>query len=471
MEILITIAKFFVSPLIALLMVTGYATPTQDEYSSLVEVATQENLAGTVANTVAGFETSLASSITDTDTTITLVSFTTDDGTDLTAGKEYAFTIDEGSSIREFIIGTASTSNMLVDVVRGISVVDGVTEVTANKKDHRRGASVKITNFQLVTITNILNDTETIPAPLRYESSVATTSLTSPQHLSSKAYVDYVAFSGAGVIDANETAKGVVELATQIEQASSTETGGSGPLVLQSKYSTSTGGLAGLWTVVTGNLGYISESFFGGTWDNPYTHEATTTFNGAVFFASSTKVRVYEVDDSWIKPPQFSYIEIEVVGGGGNGGAGDTANGAGGGGGGGGYSKEILFPSDLSGTSSVAILVGSSTESSSFSTFLSATGGSTGGVTGAGANGGSGGGGSGGNININGQGGASGSNGTVSLGSGLGGNSFYGGGAPGVYTGAGIDGTSYGGGGSGGHDNVLGGTGGSGVVIVTEYFN
>ena len=267
MEILSFIAKFLNAPLIAMLALAGFHVPTATEYSALVQDVrmaqeTQEqNLGTAVANTVAGFETSLASSLTNSDTQMTLVSFTTDDGTDLEAGKTYAFTIDEGSASREFVIGTATSSNVIENLTRGISVVDGATEVTANKKSHRRGASVKITNFQLVTITNILNDTATIPSPLRYASEVATTSFSNAQHLTSKAYVDYVAFNGAGVIDATESARGVVELATQLEMASSTSAGSSGPLALQSKYSTTTGGVSGHWIPVTGNDGTISTDF------------------------------------------------------------------------------------------------------------------------------------------------------------------------------------------------------------------
>jgi hypothetical protein len=48
---------------------------------------------------------------------------------------------------------------------------------------------------------------------LVYDDAVATTSLTQEQHLVSKAYVDYVAFNGAGVVDGSILSKGVLQLA------------------------------------------------------------------------------------------------------------------------------------------------------------------------------------------------------------------------------------------------------------------
>ena len=168
-------------------------------------------------------------------------------------------------------------------------MVDGTTEVSANKKAHRRGASVKITNFQLVTLTNIINNTDQLPGVLQYEDSVSTTTISADaQNLASKAYVDYISFSGASVIDATESAKGVVELATQIEMASSTASGSSGPLVLQAQYATSTPGSTGHYVPITDATGILAEGFLPTTLTQDYTHSGsftqtgTTTFSGVV---------------------------------------------------------------------------------------------------------------------------------------------------------------------------------------------
>lgn len=207
------------------------------------------------------------------------------------------------------------------------------------------------------------------------------------------------------------------------------------------------------------------------TYDNTFTGQNTftaTTTIGAVNFASSTTMTVFTADGTWTKPAQFSYIIVEVVGAGGGGGAGDTNNGAGGGGGGGGYSKELLTPSDLSATSSIFVDVGTTNAaSSSFSSFLSATGGANGATLGVGGEGGIG---SGGDINTKGGGGSHGHT-AVDI-SGQGGDSVLGGGARGADSTVGIAGSVFGGGGSGSHDSAsAGGAGGAGVVIVTEYFN
>lgn len=522
------VAKFIIAPIIFVMGVAGYVVAPQEEYDAILESShVQEvDLGGTIARTVAGFESSLASSLSDTDTTMTLVSFTTDDGVELTAGKEYAFTIDEGSSVREFVLGTASTSNRIVSMTRGVSVIDGVTEVTANKSDHRRGASVKITNFQLVTITNIFNDEETIPSPLRYESGVATTTISNPQHLTSKAYVDFVAFNGAGVIDANETAKGVVELATQTEQASSTESGSSGPLVLQAKNSTSTGGTTGNWVVVTEGTGNIDNSFIPDTISDDTTFTATTTFTGNAIGVGDIEVTEYLTSTTWVKPANANYVLVEVWGGGGSGGFG----GGGGGGGGGAYCSAYFSASVLSATTTLVIgsgapgitsggngNVGAST---TFAGLVTAYGGGGGGGNGFGGGGGGGcltdgitssnttggnggrpdggiadggdgndgglGGGSGagfqddGGYSYFGGGGGGGADGA------LGGNSFYGGGGGGSAPGGGAGGTSVlggnGGAGTGANGSVPAGGGGgvtsgtsgagaNGKITVTVYFN
>jgi hypothetical protein len=464
MEILSLIAKFLLAPTIFLLSLAGYTVPQTDDYVSLVQnaqMADEQTLGTTIANTVAGFETSLASSLTDSDTQMTLVSFTTDDGTNLTVGKQYAFTIDEGSASREFVIGTASSSNRIVNMVRGISVEDGATEIEANKKAHRRGASVKITNFQLVTITNILNDTATIPSPLRYASEVATTSIANAQHLASKAYVDFVAFNGAGVINASEVAKGVVELATQLEMASSTANGSVGPLVLQARYATSTGSSTGHWAVITNSVGKIAESFFASTFANNYTFSGSNTFSGTTTFSGATvgfgtaTTTIFTSSGTWTKDPGLKYIVVEGVGGGGGCDTDDEGAGSAGG-----YFRKTISASDL--PSTVTVTIGSAGGSNSVSSNATAGGTTTFGSyatsTGGDRNSGPGGSATGGDINISGQNGQSGSTGTGGNYS-LGGSSMLGrGGIGGGAT------TGYGAGANEGQSAS------AGIVIVTEYY-
>jgi hypothetical protein len=167
---------------------------------------------------------------------------------------------------------------------------------------------------------------------------------------------------------------------------------------------------------------------------------------------------------------------VEVVGGGGGGGGNTSRDGAGSGGAGGGYAFGFV---DLSGTSSVTVTVGGggfgagsgggdggNGGSSSFGTFMSATGGG-GGVSTFLLPPPTGGSGSGGDVNTNGgTGGVGASDGTGFLG-GNGGDSVYGGGAPGQNSlPVAADGF-----GSGGHGTSQGnfrdaGDGTGGIVIV-----
>lgn len=75
------------------------------------------------------------------------------------------------------------------------------------------GANVKITDFPLIQILrNQANGADTYPNPLRYATGVAPSTV---DDLTDKGYVDSVAFSGTGVVDATTVAKGVVGLATR----------------------------------------------------------------------------------------------------------------------------------------------------------------------------------------------------------------------------------------------------------------
>jgi hypothetical protein len=183
---------------------------------------------------------------------------------------------------------------------------------------------------------------------------------------------------------------------------------------------------------------------------------------------------VYTATGSYLKATNNpSFVIVEVIGGGGSGGYSNTASVGFGGGGAGGFSREKILASSLASSETVTIGAGGTPPgvnnagnaggTSSFGAFCSATGGS-GGAT-SGGNGGGGGVGSGGDLNT--SGGAGGSpNGAYS---GEGGNSFYSGGPRGVTAAVGTAG-SFGSGGSGGSGSGgQGGAGGAGLVIVWEY--
>lgn len=129
-----------------------------------------ENLGATVPVVVATFESSLQSSITDTSTSMTLVSGTDAAGNALSG--YICFNIDEGTALEEFVCGTAAGTS-ITSMIRGIDPVDGNLEVTALKKTHRRGATVKVTNYpSLGIVSRILAGTESLSNTLTYDTGI-----------------------------------------------------------------------------------------------------------------------------------------------------------------------------------------------------------------------------------------------------------------------------------------------------------
>lgn len=182
---------------------------------------TNDSVGASIPIPVAVFQTSLQSSISASDTSMTLVSGTDSSGDSLSG--YICFNIDEGTSLEEFVCGTASGTS-ITGMIRGLDPVDGDLEVTALKKVHRRGASVKVTNYpSLGIVSRILNGDETIPNKLSYATDPT---FTDSKQIISKGYADSLAILGAGNADA--TTQGLVEIATQAEVDAGTLVGGSG---------------------------------------------------------------------------------------------------------------------------------------------------------------------------------------------------------------------------------------------------
>ena len=118
------------------------------------------------------FETSLASALSAAGSSFTLESATDEDGNALSG--LYGMTIDVGSAdVEDFVVTISGTTATVV--YRGSDADDPVTEVSGNKKAHRRGASVVITDFPILAyLRNILNGDSgyTIPNLLKYASGV-----------------------------------------------------------------------------------------------------------------------------------------------------------------------------------------------------------------------------------------------------------------------------------------------------------
>lgn len=234
------------------------------------------------------FTTSLASKITSSATSMTLVSATDKDGTTL-ASSTYGFILDEGTSVEEFVLADC-TGTACTNMTRGISVSTATTSVAALKFEHRRGASVKITTApSLVFVMNVLKGKQSIENKLRYSS---TQTFNNATDIISRDYADSLAF---GAIPASsETASGFVELATTLEGASSTSSGSAARLVLPASSATSTynSATAPLRVVVTQNNGTIDGNFI------PTTIPNNHTFSGVTTLATSTLTNPSAILDS-----------------------------------------------------------------------------------------------------------------------------------------------------------------------------
>lgn len=165
---------------------------------------------------IALFQTSLASSITSTATSMTLVAFTDKDGNTLNG--TYAFIIDEGTANEEFV-NADCVSSACTNMTRGLSVVTGTTSITALKHEHRRGASVKITDApQLLILHRVINGISTFPNKISYTSH--------PTFSSDTELVDkkFVADTMTGLVGtATTTTYGTVKTSTATNTVTSTD--------------------------------------------------------------------------------------------------------------------------------------------------------------------------------------------------------------------------------------------------------
>jgi len=99
---------------------------------------------------VAQFQTTLTAGISAAATTGVLESNTSadNDGATIPDG-DYGIVIDERNSRREYAIITVSGFNFTF-VLRGLSMLDGITEKASNKFAHRKGAEIKIVSHPII---------------------------------------------------------------------------------------------------------------------------------------------------------------------------------------------------------------------------------------------------------------------------------------------------------------------------------
>lgn len=279
---------------------------------------------------VADYRSTLASGITSSATSFTLVSTSTASGEYLTQGNTYGFKLGG----REYVLGTLSSGKQITSVTRGISLITGTT-TGGTAEAWGRGTTVEITDAPiLLQISNKVSGREYFDTALTYAqrntisssseqipsasfvsgfANVASSSVysmltgsantysgatstvtqglytttaykcdtnTNSLALCDKSYIDGVAVAGAS--NANTTVKGIVEQATASELSAGTATGGTGAVLFVDPSTLS-------------QSGYASSTQVKGT----ITSSATTTLSGLptrdtldiyVYFATSTPI-------------------------------------------------------------------------------------------------------------------------------------------------------------------------------------
>lgn len=405
--------------------------------------------------------------VTSSATTVPLTSLKTPDGRVMTMAMigaiGYGTLEPQTSSKVESITFTGVTQNgngsaSLTGVTRGIDFAYPYAASATYRQSHAGGSTFIITNtpnfyYDQFTMNNN-NNLFTWPA-----------ASSSP---ASKGYVDFVAFNGAAVINADTGNKGVVQISTGAQASATTALGGTGAsLALTSAIATSTWNpaTAANVVVVTKGTGKIDDNFISTSTLFTNLSFSTTTSIGAFpawqigkqsFISTTTGTSTFPV------PSGITSIWVELIGAGG---ASQTTAGSGAFGGGGSGAR-AMKNINVTGTSTIQFflapgaLANSTAAASYFGTngfYLTAN---SGGLSNNRA-GGIGGSAVGGDININGQPGGSAATGDAG---GQGGGTLYGGGGVGTScTGNGVDGNGMGAGAGGGCNTGSGITGGAGA--------
>lgn len=299
-SLLQAVAKIIITPIIFMIGAAGYQAPLPvSEFG--VPVA-QEAMVGAF-NPSGGGTYRLGTSIGTTDTSIRLSSFKEPVSnisytmsylnTDVAYG-----TLAPQTNSREFISFTGITQNVdgsatLTGVTRGLSSSYPYTASSTLRQAHP-GQSIFILSDApgLFNEYAVKRNTETITGQWSFNTVLpsSTLSATTSNQFVNKSLLDATAFQGAAT--STETNGGIVELATQIEMASSTNYGTAKPTVIQSKYATSTCTIAGLYVVVTENDGDINSNCIGQdqtyAWTGNHSFSASTTLSATTSIAASS---------------------------------------------------------------------------------------------------------------------------------------------------------------------------------------
>lgn len=247
------------------------------------------------------------------------------DGSTLTTAKIgdfLVFTINPGADNEEKIsasaVSVSGTTATWTIINRGLSFTENVA-VTANKKAHAVGETVIISNDdqylsqQYIDVDqsqSIIGIKTFTNGALFATAASSTDECFANTEYCTKSYIDNSVNQGAAT--STENNGGISQLATQLQQASSTDLGASIPLVLQAKYATSSpnGSIASRFALVLDTAGTIATTAFNAAYDYIWTGNwtfngggtATTTFNRGVDIDADADTPFILNGLSWIFP-------------------------------------------------------------------------------------------------------------------------------------------------------------------------
>lgn len=274
------LAVVLITPTIVMMSWAGYTVEKTPLGSAPIVGASLS-----IPTAVSFFSTQLATPITASATSMTLVSGTDQTGTSL-ASSTYAFTIDGQTPTQEVVIADC-TGTACTNMQRGIDPLTGVTTVAALQFRHNRGATVNITDAPYLLIANrIINGDATFPNILTYAAGKTCTVSSSGQSLCPKTYIDQTASAGAA--NANETTAGLVQLSTGAQAAAGTSLGSTGARlsppnsIASSTYNAASSNVV----VVTGGSNTIDHNFIATS--SLYRFTGNNTHAGQEVFTATT---------------------------------------------------------------------------------------------------------------------------------------------------------------------------------------
>lgn len=335
--------KLLLIPLALVLALGGFLVFHETEQSEEISIVQQQlqhtgdvlfGAADTILPAGLSTYTLAGSGISSSATSITLTSLTLPQNgyeiqdSDLSA--TFHVTIEPGNTSRqEFVSCTtvtqgAGTTATLSGCTRGLSPITPFTASSTLQFSHAGGTKLIFSNSpqlynqfyalgNVATSTNILIFSSTTPPRLDFPGAQSTgTYIATTSELASIAYVNAISIASAS--NATESVKGIVELATALEAASSTILGSTGAgLVLQSQFATDTPqygcavgytGTAGAGCTILASLGgKLKQAWLDLTADWTFAGggTATTTYNRGVYVKATTTMPfvISDIFTSW----------------------------------------------------------------------------------------------------------------------------------------------------------------------------